>query len=215
MTSFRKVLSLLFLLVYDAEGIQSYAKIYDQSYFKGYVGTLHSSWNNLKGSIFEKRVTSANVSGIWAFFRYPDFNQDKDPLLSFILWGKGAASGHLGSLAGSVTSVRLLGGVEDIIPNLRIYDGTYFTGAEKIIFRSTPAMHHQHTSLILKNCQAWTIYSEINYEGFSVCLLPGERSETCTPWFFFDQEDYRLLSIRSIRKGCHSSFQVERNKNGL
>merc|ERR1711874_672994 len=103
------------------------------------------------------------------------------------------------------SSIRFTGAPDDWKHDtLNMYFEEYFIGEEEFTYTDSPVLQHpdRAKSVIVTGCSNWTLYSEPQYQGRSLCVMP-ESDHICTPGLYTTSQSLGALAGRgaSARTG--------------
>ncbi|XP_063866140.1 uncharacterized protein LOC135103597 [Scylla paramamosain] len=121
---------------------------------------------------------------------------------------------------GITSSIRFAGSPDEVNKNtITFYDSSAFTGGELMTSVDVPNLGYMEgkiSSLIVTGPTPWTIYSERNFHGDSLCVASfehdvGPNGQILDVGIFPTVSDIGIVdnSIKSARSGCHSKSKAK------
>jgi len=174
---------------------------------------------DLRTIYFDNRISSACQTGLWFYYSETDYNKGSG---GFVYWMHGIEyCGEFPRTFDNMASSIRFGGSPFYLneDSFTLYEGDSFTGDEFWSNQHEPDLSYianRGSSLVITGQSAWTFYSELNYNGRSVCVYPSTDHDVNGN----DRLDLGLFpsisstgisddSVSSVAKGCYSSTVVK------
>lgn len=167
---------------------------------------------------FDNRLESCCFTGIWLLFAEINYNSASTGSANWWAYGDNYCTDVPTQFFNQASSLRYTGAPDDWKFNtLNLYFNDYFIGEEEFMYQDKPYLSYDNKarSVIVTGCQAWTLYQNSNYQGYSVCLYPGDSS-SCTPGFYSTSQSLGTVmgQVSSARRGCYSQEKIFPDNHG-
>jgi len=167
---------------------------------------------NLANYNFDNKIESCCFTGIWILFAEQSYNGMSTGSANWWAYGSNYCTDVPSQFFNQATSLRFTGAPDDWkFATLNLYFNDYFIGDEEFMYQDMAQLNYDNRarSIIVTGCQPWTVYQYDNYQGYSMCVYPGDTS-SCNPGFYTTSQSLGSLSgqISSARRGCYAKEKV-------
>merc|ERR1719295_269622 len=152
---------------------------------------------------FNERISSCCVTGVWILYSETDYNARKPGGDIWYVYGDNYCTALPYGFRNQASSLRLAGTPDGWqYETINFYKEEKFVGKESFTCEDNRRFKHDIRSLIVTGCDKWTLYSEPNYSGSSVCVQNGSPTK-CTPGFYSALRGF--TKVGSVRRGCYAA----------
>jgi len=188
-------------------------KCYDLTSGGGDIVTAIDYIPDLRNYNMDNRIESCCFTGIWMLYAEGDYNGYSTGSANWWAFGDNNCLDVPPQFANAASSLRFTGAPDDWkYDTLNFYFNDYFIGDEEFTYNSMPQLNYDNRarSLIVTGCDVWTLYTDRNYGGLSMCVYPADSSN-CTPGLYPNSQTLGNLAgqISSARRGgCFAEKKV-------
>merc|ERR1711892_1498382 len=167
----------------------------------------------LRNYNMDNRIGSCCFTGIWMLYAEEDYNGYSTGSPNWWAFGDNNCLDVPPQFANAASSLRFTGAPDDWkYDTLNFYFNDYFIGDEEFTYNSMPQLNYDNRarSLIVTGCDVWTLYTDRNYGGLSMCVYPADSSNY-TPGLYPNSQTLGNLAgqISSARRGgCFAEKKV-------
>jgi len=167
---------------------------------------------SLRNYNWDNRISSCCFTGIWILYSEESYNGYNTNGASWWAYGVNSCMDVPTQFNNDASSLRFTGAPDDYMyDTLNLYFFDYFIGDEEFMYNDMPHLNYDNRarSVIVTGCNPWTLYQYDNYNGYAICVFPGDTS-SCTPGYYTSSQALGSLAgqVSSARKGCYAQEKV-------